>query len=127
RDDRRAMTWNLIDKEIREHWLPLGAVVAIGLLGLGLVTLGSIVTGEAGNPLEALRSFLLTFSIPIALVTCNRLVVREYQGKTQLFLESLPLTRARMILVKYVFGLTIVGGFVAIALAALLPLVAQRQ
>ncbi|HEX4998632.1 MAG TPA: hypothetical protein VFY29_10415 [Terriglobia bacterium] len=121
------MIRRLIIKELQEHWLPLSALVAVSFTGLFLVTLGSIVTEEAGNVLGALRSFLLTFGLPIALVISNRLVVREYQGKTQLFLESLPLTRARMIAVKYALGLVVMAGFVAVSLVMLLPVAAHRQ
>jgi hypothetical protein len=121
------MIRNLLVKELREHWLALGSLVVFSLLGLLLVALSVLLAGEAGNALEALRFFIITFGVIAALVICGRLVVREYNGKTQLFLESLPLTRGHMIAVKYTLGLAILFSLVVGALAALLPIVARHQ
>jgi len=43
--------------------------------------------------------------------------VREYQSKTQLFIESLPVSRSRMITVKYLLGLALVLSAVGLAFA----------
>ncbi len=38
------------------------------------------------------------------LTLANRLVVREYTGRTQLFLETLPVSRAQVVAVKWLTG-----------------------
>ncbi len=108
------MTSALILKELRQHWLPL--VLICGMLAFGfLILLGVVILDDSGSPFEAVRRFLIAL-LPLGiLVLCNRLVVREYQSNTQLFLESLPLSRWRMVAVKYFLGLTFV--LVALALA----------
>src|SRR5262245_33132736 len=114
------MIRTLLVKELREHWLPLGAIVVFSLLGLGMVVLAALAAGEAANALASLRGFLMSFGTISAMVICSRLVVREYQSKTQLFLESLPVTRGRMIAVKYALGFVMMFGLTGFALAALL-------
>src|SRR5215831_8022841 len=121
------MIRNLVVKELREHWLAFSALAVFSLMGLLLIVLAAALTAEAGNALQPFRVFVITFGILIAMIACSRLVVREYQGKTQLFLESLPLTRGRMIAVKYVLGLGMVIGVAAIAYAGVLPIVAHHQ
>lgn len=88
-------------KELREHgWV---FAVLFVLFGLGLAV--SLNRGdEEGGRFSALKDFLLTYGLVAALVAGNRLVVREYTGKTQLFLETLPISRARVALSKWLFG-----------------------
>jgi hypothetical protein len=121
------MIRTLLGKEIREHWLALGALLLFSLLGLLIVTLAALAAGQAGNALEPLRGFIITFGTLAALIICSRLVVREYTGKTQLFLESLPLTRARMLAIKYALGFAVMFMLAALAFTALLPVVARHE
>ncbi|HEY3517850.1 MAG TPA: hypothetical protein VGL98_12455, partial [Gammaproteobacteria bacterium] len=51
-----------------------------------------------------LTRFLLTIAPLIALVLANRLLVREYTGRTQFFLETLPIGRARVFATKWLLG-----------------------
>ncbi len=119
------MTASLIVKELREHWLPL--LLIAGIMGLGfLLILAGVMLDDSGSRLEAVRRFLVALLPLGVLVLCNRLVVREYQAKTQLFLEALPVSRGRMISVKYLLGLTLVFSAVAIVLAVSI-LVSLRQ
>lgn len=88
-------------KELREHgWV---FAVLFVLFGLGLAV--SLSRGdEEGGRFSALKDFVLTFGLVAALVAGNRLVVREYTGKTQLFLETLPISRLRVAVTKWLFG-----------------------
>jgi hypothetical protein len=88
-------------KELREHgWVFFSLFV---LFGLGLAV--SLNRGdEEGGRFSALKDFLLTHGLVAALVAGNRLVVREYTGKTQLFLEVLPISRLQVALTKWLFG-----------------------
>ncbi len=114
----------LIIKELRQHWLVmllLGFLLGVGFLLLLLVVLLT----EEGSLLEALRLFLQTFVVLALLVLCHRLVVQEYQGKTQLFLEALPLARWRMVATKFLLGLVLIAAIVSVAFGLLL-LAGQR-
>lgn len=88
-------------KELREHgWIFLAVFV---LFALGLAV--SLSRGdEEGGRFSALKDFLTTLGLVGALVAGNRLVVREYTGRTQLFLETLPISRERVVLAKWVVG-----------------------
>ncbi len=115
------MTSSLVRKELLQHWWALLLVGLLSLLGIGAVLLLTVLQGQAGSQLFALRihATLLAFS---ALVLGNRLVVAEYSSSTQIFLESLPLPRLRIVLVKYGLGLFIMllcaGSGLAVAMLA---------
>jgi hypothetical protein len=91
----------LVLKELREHrWvlLALWLSIAIGLTGL----LHS--AKDEGSPLAAFRSLVFLLGGVSILTLANRLVVREYTGRTQLFLETLPVSRAQVVAVKWLTG-----------------------
>ncbi|MBL8920194.1 MAG: ABC transporter permease [Myxococcaceae bacterium] len=91
----------IVFKELREHgWV---FAVLFVLFGLGLAV--SLSRGdEEGGRFAALKAFVLTYGLVAALVAGNRLVVREYTGKTQLFLETLPISRLRVVVTKWLVG-----------------------
>jgi hypothetical protein len=95
------MSLALLRKEAREHGLVLAATAAIG--ALGLVALLEVAEFEGGR-FVGLSRFLLTIAPLLALVVANRLLVREYTGRTQLFLETLPLGRGRVFATKWLLG-----------------------
>jgi ABC-type transport system involved in multi-copper enzyme maturation permease subunit len=72
----------------------------------GIMLLGTAVSPRTMGFLSAEGSFLLFFIPLSAIVLGNRLVVKEYYSRTQLFIESLPISRVEMVLVKYFIGLT---------------------
>jgi len=115
------MTRALVIKELRQHWLAF--LLSMGLCGLGTLLLVLVVaSGDAGSWFEVLKQYLQTFYVILALVVCNRLVVREYQSKTQLFLEVLPVSRVRMVVVKYMFGLLLLLTMLTFVFAGLVLL-----
>lgn len=91
----------IVFKELREHGWVLSVLFVLFALGLA-VSLNR--ADEEGGRFSALKDFLMTFGLVAALVGGNRLVVREYTGKTQLFLETLPLSRTKVALAKWLFG-----------------------
>jgi len=102
------MSYVLIRKELREH----GWVIALALLLGALALLGMLEQSEqTGGRFVALVGHARSFGLLIAALLANRLFAREYSGKTQLFLEILPLGRARVFWTKWLLGL----GLVAIA------------
>ena len=110
------MTWALVRKEAQQHWLAF-VLLAVFLFALtGLVGVASNLRGEAGSVFMGLL-IVLRFILPLgALLLSQRLVALEFREKTQLFLESLPLPRWRMLAVKYGVGLVVT---LAVALGAL--------
>lgn len=95
------MSLALVRKELREH----GPILLVsGLLSM-VSLIGFVVMGEeTGGRFSGLRSFLLAMGTLNALVAANRLLVREYAGRTQLFLEVLPISRARVFATKWSLG-----------------------
>ena len=95
------MSLPLLRKETREHGPVLAATAAIGALAL-FTMLG--VAENSGGRFIGLTRFLLTIGPLIALVLANRLLVREYTGRTQFFLETLPIGRTRVFATKWLLG-----------------------
>jgi hypothetical protein len=109
------MTWTLLSKELRQHGLVLALIAVATMLGYAMILGTSFARGQSGSAFEGLRLFIILIGIVTSLVLCHRLVVVEYQAKTQLFLEALPLERWRMVAVKYGLGLAIMVLLVASA------------
>ena len=65
------MIRNLVIKELREHRLAFSVLAVLSLLGLGLIFLTAEFAAEAGNALQSLRGFLITFGILIAMIACR--------------------------------------------------------
>lgn len=99
-------------------WVLPFALAALGLaFWLPLRTHPSV-TNRLAACAQALRVF-----VPLAALTLGHaLIVREYQTRTQLFLQALPLRRWEVLLAKFCVGLGALGGSAATfcALAALL-------
>jgi hypothetical protein len=104
----------LILKELREHRWVLLALWLFGTVSLiGLTK----VDRDAGSPLAAFRGLTLIFGSLSILALANRLVVREFSGRTQLFLETLPVSRAGVIAVKWLLGAALVAAPMVVGLA----------
>src|SRR5687768_13097461 len=102
---RGRMSLPLLRKEAREHGPVLAATAAIAVLGL-FAMLG--VAEDVGGRFVGLARFQLLLGPLIALVFANRLLVREYSGRTQFFLETLPIGRARVFATKWLLGCALV-------------------
>jgi len=113
------MTRALILKELRQHWPALVLIAAAAVVGDAVIIGARLAKGGVETPFEGLRLFIASMGILAALVLNHRLVVVEYQSRTQLFLEGLPVTRWRMVLVKYFLGafflLLLAGGALGVA------------
>lgn len=109
------MSGTLPRKELRQHWwafLIVGVTSALGCL----MILGMTVTqGQAGSPFAGLSLFVMLNGTLAALVLCHRLVAVEYHAKTQLFLDALPVSRWRMVTIKYCLGLAATALIVSFA------------
>lgn len=96
--------WTLLAKELREHAL----VLVLVALGLGAVEL-LLVLRTLGSP-DTVTSYemhatYVRFFLPAALMALgSRMVVGELYGKTQLFLEALPIRKYEPFVVKWALG-----------------------
>jgi hypothetical protein len=95
------MSLAVVRKELREH----GAVLIIaGLLSL-FTLLGLVQTSQLqGGRFAALGTFQHIMGTLLVLILSNRLLAREYAARTQLFLEILPVSRARVFATKWLLG-----------------------
>jgi len=114
----------LVLKEVREHGVVFAVLYLVSALGFVGIAVRS---RDSGSAYVALRIFTILFGLLTALVVSNRLVVREYTGRTQLFLETLPLTRLRVLTVKLAVGAVLVAVPVLLALAACTFLALKRE
>ncbi|HET8695879.1 MAG TPA: hypothetical protein VFO94_00245, partial [Gammaproteobacteria bacterium] len=95
------MSLPLLRKEAHEH----GAVLAaMGVLAAAALYVLLEAASRTGGRFEGLARFLLTIGPLLALVVANRFLVREYTGRTQFFLETLPIGRARVFVAKWLLG-----------------------
>ena len=95
------MSWPLVRKELREHagvGLLAQAFSAFILLGL------SVQADDNGGRFLAFTQAVPFLGMINAIVAANRLFAREYGSRTQLFLEVLPITRARVFATKWLLG-----------------------
>src|SRR5688500_7523294 len=105
------MSFALVRKELREHGVITAVALALSALAL-LVLLES--AEKAGGRFVALTRYAQTIGTLNALVLSNRLFAREYAGRTQLFLETLPIARWRVFATKWLLG----GSVIALTTAA---------
>lgn len=99
----------LLTKERLHHGgaaLGMMVVLALGFF----MSYGYAIVGESStSTLETIPRFLLGY-LPLAAWFCaHRLVVMEYHGRTQLFLETLPAPRWQVVWGKYLLGLLLLG------------------
>lgn len=102
RKDLHDMRWLLL-----ALWLGLATAL---YLTLELSALG-------GSPMVAYQQLVSILSPLMALLLVNRLVVREYMGRTQLFLETLPISRVQVVGAKWVLGAVLLLLPMAVCLA----------
>ena len=118
------MTRALVGKELREHGWVLLAFLLVDAIGFAVI---AITAKDDGSYFVALQRFSWSFGVLGALLINNRLIVREYTARTQLFLETLPVTRRHVLGVKLLLGLVLVVIPVLLALLAASVLARHRE
>lgn len=99
------MIWALFRKELRQHGGLMLLLVLVTSGAAQVVQIAMSINGMAGSAFFGLGIALMTI-VPLAcLILGHRLVVVEFRDKTQLFLEALPISRMKLIGVKYGLGL----------------------
>jgi hypothetical protein len=100
-----AATLALFRKELRQHGPALAGVTVLLAVTVFLAYLALIKEARVLSVLDLVPQFAVSALIAAALYLGHRLVVAEYYGRTQRFVESLPVRRGQMVLVKAAFGL----------------------
>ncbi|HEY1381321.1 MAG TPA: hypothetical protein VGF55_31260, partial [Gemmataceae bacterium] len=114
------MTRVLVWKELREQWTSAAAVLA-----LGLVTLGIVVATHSpyGVPEETGFAVLMCIAWVSGLVAGIQPIAGEREGGTLTWLDALPVTRRRLWWSKSVAAAAIVGTVTTVMFAATLSAV----
>lgn len=107
----------LLKKEWREHRI---VIALLYLVGLFMLISEWQQAKNAVTPLQAWSQLVIRFGTLAAIFITNRLVVREYAASTQLFLETLPISRGRVFFVKWLAGWCALLVFMGTALACIL-------
>jgi hypothetical protein len=95
------MSLALCRKELRDHgWVLCAAAMLSGVVLWGLL----LTSDKVGGRFSALVRFVAWIATLDALLLSNRLFVREYAGRTQLFLETLPIGRGVVFATKWLLG-----------------------
>jgi len=115
----------LLHKECREHRWTM--VILVLLMGMGYLFLAwfSLLEGRQPNALGALRLFAIIFGLLGSILLSRALVTKEYTSHTQLFLETLPLSRPLMVAIKYGIGLAFL--WLCMALATIVSVWLSRR
>lgn len=113
---------SLLGKDIREHWLAALAL-AVGTLAMTLMMLAwNRQAPYSMSSFEIVRFALLSFLPMMALITGNRLIVRDYLSGTRQFVEALPIGRNLPLILKFLLGLIYLS-----LLACVMVLMAAQQ
>lgn len=112
-------------KESREHVVVLLALLIMLPFFWAVFVLATFGSPTTVTYLESHVSFIRYVWFFAAMALGNRLVVAELHGRTQRFLESLPMRRGEPFVVKWAFGLLVLlaiafGSLIGSALVALM-------
>ncbi len=94
----------LVLKEIRQHCWALVSLTVSLAAALAVLLWNASREERLLSLLQPAYSFLVLFVPAAALVLGHRLVVQEYTGSTEKFLEGLPISRLQMVSTKFFFG-----------------------
>lgn len=101
------MIRSLLNKELQQHW-PWFLIIALLTVGVAvLASIGANAAGTGAGALTGVGSGLLWLMPISAGILGQLLIATEFQLKSQLFLEGLPLSRWRMITLKIILGLLV--------------------
>ena len=117
----------LLEKEVSHHgWVLLGVFTFLAFVE-GVLLLGAAVGPRTITMLEAHETFTRFVFPLLAIALGHRLVVREYYGRTQRFLEALPIHRSEVVLTKYATGLLVLLLALASSLLAAAAIAAFKE
>ena len=117
----------LLLKELRQHSVVLGLVVLCMPVVWLLLILLTFSAPATVSYMEVHTTFMRIMVVPFAFALGNRLVVTELYGRTQLFLEALPMHRAEPFVVKWFVGLFLLAGIAMASLFGTLLVTSMRE
>lgn len=95
----------LVLKELRQHGAALGGLTVLLAIAWRVAAFTQAREARVLSALQLVSTFAMAPLVAAALYLGHRLVVAEYFGRTQRFVEALPVRRGQMALVKATFGL----------------------
>lgn len=118
---------SLVWKELAQHGAVLAAL-ALFLAGCWALLMLLLLAAPATVTYVEVHATMMRFFVVLTgLALGNRLVVAEYQGRTQLFLEALPIGRLELLSVKLVLGLAMMELVALGSMLATLAVAATRE
>lgn len=117
----------LLLKELRQHAVVLGLVVLCMPVIWLLLLLAAFGAAQTVSYMEVHTNFLRMMVIPFGFALGNRLIVTELYGRTQLFLEALPMHRAEPFVVKWVVGFSVLVGVAMCSLVCTMLVASMRE
>jgi hypothetical protein len=117
----------LLGKELRHHAAVIGLVLLLLPLGWVFFLLAALGAPTTVSYTEVHVSFMRVLLVPLGFAVGNRLVVSELYGRTQLFLEALPIGRYEPFVVKWALGAAILVGAALASLAAAILVASVRE
>jgi len=95
---------SLLDKDLSEHTFPL-TFLGAGYALISLIILARAVSSAMDSGVSVGFYYIVLALTPlVAFIVGNRLIVREYIGKTRLFVEALPVAMSSPLIIKFVMG-----------------------
>lgn len=114
-------------KDLAQHGWAIGVLALFLPLAWGVLILAVLGTPTTVTYFEAHLGFTRVFVTLTAIILGNRLVVAEYHGRTQLYLESLPIGRFDVVVVKWLVGAAVVLAVALTSLVATAAVAASRE
>ncbi|MEM1441240.1 MAG: hypothetical protein AAGF67_02790 [Verrucomicrobiota bacterium] len=111
------MIGTLVRKEIQQHGVWLAILLPITLLVFLIIVFASLANGTGGGVFSGIGWGLNWFLIIPTYIVCHLLIASEFRSRSRIFLEGLPLSRLRLVVVKASFAL---GLGIALAVGAVL-------
>jgi ABC-type transport system involved in multi-copper enzyme maturation permease subunit len=113
---------------LAHRWVLLSLFVMCGVIFSSFVFLYlQDIAQFSASPFIGLGIFARSLSWVVAYVLCGRLIVAEYYSKTYLFLEILPLSRLKIVFVKWLIGLVCLQLFTLFFILMSLLLGAEKE
>ena len=103
-------------KELRQYSVQIILLTILNVLFYFVLLINLASSGDSVNMLTLLKKFTLIFAVITGFTMASLLISSEYHAKTQYFLETLPFSRFKMILTKYLVGVVVLMATLGIPL-----------
>lgn len=118
---------SLFSKNFSQHAIVVLAGCLFGLIYVGALVVVSEVNGRVLSHLSIVASFAKSGLLLVGVVFGQRFITNEYYNRTQRFLESLPVSRLRVVVAQYGFGLVSLLLVMGVVWGCLVWLAAEQE